>query len=240
MTETRRRRCIAPGTVSDEDLLAWARGDADVAVREHLEHCAYCRDEASALAQAESKLHHTLFRRTCPPSMTIGEYALGMLEAEQAIAIAEHLLECPHCAEERRRFAAFLAEPDEPLPAGGAVGRLLRRLFAQPVASAQPAMAVRGAEDERTRTYEVDGYELTVSVQAAAGGPDRVLAGLLLADQPPAEGAAVRLYAGDRLLHSTEMDDLGNFILERVPAGDYRLELNLPDAVIVVESLAVF
>ncbi len=239
MAESRRPRCIAPGTVTDEDLLAWARGEAGEGVREHVDRCASCRGEAAALAQAEDKLHRTLFRRTCPPSMVLGEYALGMLEPEQAIAVVEHLLDCPHCAEERRHFAAFLAEPDEPLPSGNPVARALRRLFAQPLINPQPAMALRGDEDESTKTYAIDGYELTLDVQAAARGPDRVLAGLLLGDQPPAEGAAVRLYAGERLVQTTALDDLGNFILEGVPAGDYRLELILSDAVLVVEPLPV-
>jgi anti-sigma factor RsiW len=239
MAESRRQRCIAPGSVSELDLMAWARGEAGADVQEHISRCARCREEAEAYARADARLVGAFFRRSCPPSMTLGEYALGLLEPEQAIAVAEHLLECPNCAEERRRFAAFLSEPDEPPQPEGAVARLLRRLFAQPVTNLAPAMALRGDEDETSRSYSADGYELTVSVQSATAGPSRVIAGLLLADEPPAEGASVRLYSGERLVQSTLLDDLGNFLLEGVAAGEYRLEVNLPDAVIVVDPLRV-
>jgi len=156
---------------------------------------------------------------------------------EEVVAVAEHLIECPHCAEERRRFAAFLAEPDE--PPQPAVARLLRRLFAQPVSSPSPAMALRGGEDGGTSRYCVDGYALTLSVQQVAGRAERVLIGLLLGDQPPAAAERVRLYAGERLAQTGALDELGSFVLDDVPAGEYRLELALPDAVIVVDAFGV-
>src|SRR5579875_3307313 len=74
-----RRRCIAPGSASAVELMAWARGDAATDVRAHVRRCAHCQAEASAYARADDALRKAFFRRSCPPSLTLGEYALGML-----------------------------------------------------------------------------------------------------------------------------------------------------------------
>lgn len=236
-----RNRCTAPGTLSADDLVAYARGEAEPAVGEHLRGCESCRGRADTYAQTERTLLGAFFRRSCPPSMTIGEYALGSLPAAEASALAEHLLECPHCAEERRSFSAFLSAPDEPapMPEDGAVVRLLRRLFAQPVAPSAALGALRGDADESTVSYQVDGYGLTVGVQRPNGGRGRVIVGLLLEGFESSTLISVRLFAGEQLLQVTNVDDLGNFFFDGVPPGEYRLELGLPDAVLVIGPLRV-
>ena len=225
--------------MSADDLLAYARGEAGAGVTEHVARCPSCARRAEDYTETERALLSQLFRRSCPPSVTIGEFALGALAGEDARAVAEHLLECPHCAAERRSFAAFLAEPDELPQPEGTVSRVLRRLLARPLEPLAPAAALRGEEDEETASYATGGFDLTIGVQQAARGSGRVVVGLLQEGMEPGSGAAVRLLSGDRLLQSTSVDDLGNFILEDVPVGEYRLELGLAESVIIVEPFRV-
>jgi len=234
-----RDRCIAPGTVSADELLAHARREASPAVAQHLQACPVCRTRAEGYASAERTLTAAFFRRSCPPPVTIGEFALGSLAATEAITLAEHLLECPHCAEERRAFSSFLTAPDEPSPQEGAVARLLRRLFAQPVAVPAALAALRGDFDDSTVTYEVDGYQLTVGAQRPDGGHMRVIVGLLLEGFASSTAISARLFLGDQLLQTSAVDDLGNFFFDGVTAGEYRLELGLSDAVLVIGPLHI-
>jgi anti-sigma factor ChrR (cupin superfamily) len=44
--------------------------------------------------------------------MTLADYAVGVLEVEEAVAVAGHLIDCHTCRQESRELAAFLAEPD--------------------------------------------------------------------------------------------------------------------------------
>ena len=54
-----------------------------------------------------------LSRRSCLPTETLGEYAMGTLEWTRMREVAEHLLDCPHCLAESRSITAFLSQPDE-------------------------------------------------------------------------------------------------------------------------------
>ncbi len=238
MTERESLRCIEPGSVSRDDLLAFARGEADAAVREHVRRCAFCSAQAAAYARTEAALQAHLFRRSCPASETLGEYVLGLLAPVEACTVAEHLVECPNCAEERRRLAAFMAEPDD-LPAPAGIGQVLRRLFARPVGSRPAALALRRGERAATTSYTVDGFALTLGMQESAEGTAPVLVGLLLAEGTTTEGSTVRLYSGGQLLRSRTLDELGNFVFEDVPAGEYRLEFLLADTLIIVDPLPV-
>jgi hypothetical protein len=238
MTEKQALRCTQPGAVSRDDLLAYARGEAGAEIREHVARCASCGLQATAYARTEIALSEHLFRRTCPPSEMLGEFVLGMLAPADARPVAEHLLECPHCTEERRRLTAFMAEPDE-TPQPAALGVMLRRLFARPVANRPRALALRRGAQPATTSYTADGFALTLGRQISALDRSPVVVGLLLGEGAPTEGAAVALYAGAQLFRSATVDDLGNFVLNDVPAGEYRLEFRLADTLIVVDPLRV-
>jgi len=232
--------CVDPRAVSADDLIAWARGEAPPRVGEHLDACPACREQASSYADTDRLLRHELFRRTCPSSITIGEYALGVLPSTQMLSLADHLIECPHCRAESRSFSSFLSEPDEPTPEPGILGAV-RRLLARPLAAPEPALSgLRGTADESTTTYAANGLRLTVSVQPAGPGKlGGVLVGLLQQDSDSYEGASARLYSGDRLLKREPVDDLGNFLFLNVSPGDYRIEIAVPEAIVEIDMLRV-
>lgn len=51
-----------------------------------------------------------LYRQDCPDTMTLGDYALGLLSAEEAGQTLQHLESCPHCRAEIARFADSVAQ----------------------------------------------------------------------------------------------------------------------------------
>ncbi|MGI8552910.1 MAG: zf-HC2 domain-containing protein [Dehalococcoidia bacterium] len=234
---SQQRRCLDPGAVTAEDLLAQARGEASEAVVEHLRRCAVCRDEARSYAVTGGLLNRMLYRRLCPATLTIGEYVSGLLPSAEMMRVAEHLVECPHCATESHGFRAFLAEPD-PLPRDAGLLGALRRLLAQPLGPSRPALAgLRGQSNEEVVVYTADGLHITVNVQRSNRGS--AVVGMLEQGGQSYTGATARLYAGDDLLETQNVDDLNYFLFADVPPGNYRIEVTVPSAVVVVDSLKV-
>lgn len=230
--------CIEPGAIAAGDLIASARGEASTSVQSHIERCPACRAQRDAYAGLDQTLRTQLYRRSCPLSVTLGEYAMGMLPPIELQHIAEHLVDCPRCAAESRSFSAFLAEPDEP-PQERGVLSALRRLLAQPLPNPEPALSgLRGTAGDETITYAANGLRLTVSVQQSSAGR-HLLVGLIEQEPEAYFGASALLYSGDRLVQSEPVDDLGSFLFENVPSGDYRIEVKVPEAVVVIDSLRV-
>src|SRR5687768_1014746 len=105
-------RCIDPAVVTKDDLVAFARGDAGPAAAAHIERCSSCRVHARFYRHADQVLLTALFRRGCPPALTLGEYAMDLLPVERRRLVAEHLVDCPHCLGESREIRTFMTEPD--------------------------------------------------------------------------------------------------------------------------------
>ncbi len=87
------------------------------------------RDERGVReSRLERLLHAALFRRSCPDTMTLGDYQLGLLKAVEHARVRAHVARCPHCQAELARLDAFLA--DRPTISGwiGDAGFEWRRL----------------------------------------------------------------------------------------------------------------
>lgn len=231
--------CLHPGEIAAEDLVAYARGEAEPAVVAHVEQCAACSNRADSYTRLDHVLAAGLFRLHCPETLVLGEYALGILAPDREREIAEHLVDCLHCRAERQRFRSFLAEPDE-IPLPGGILNALRRLVARPIVQPSTlALGLRGTAGEESTTYEADGLHVTLSVQRAARAGKAVLVGLVEVAASGSCGGRAILFSGDRELEAQAVDDLGNFVFSDVPSGSYRVEVTVPDAVVVLDAIAV-
>jgi anti-sigma factor RsiW len=233
-------RCINPSGIRNEDLIAFAEGEADPTATEHIERCQFCQKEARAYARTGAIMSAVLTRRSCVPTETLGEYALGTLASTRMREVAEHLLDCPHCLAESRSIAAFLSEPDESVLEPGLAGAL-RRLIARRLDAPTPALAgLRGTATDEMATFVADDCLVRLSVQSGTPGrPGKVLVGLLEQRAGIPAGATARLYENDRLLQTEEVDDLGNFMFNAVLQGTYRIEVTSGDAIVVIETVQV-
>jgi hypothetical protein len=233
-------RCINPSEIRAVDLIAFAEDEAGPATKSHIERCGFCRRQAVVYAGMERVMNGVLYRRSCIPSLTLGEYAIGVLEPLEMRAVAEHLLDCPHCLAESRSFSAFLAHPDEPLPDQGILAGLRRLIATRRDAPAPALSGLRGTATEESVTYVAEDCLVHVSVQSAAPGrSDKVIAGLVEWRTGIQTNAVARLYDDDRLLQTESVDDLGIFQFSRVSLGAHRIEVTIPDAVVVIEAIHV-
>ncbi len=231
--------CIRPGAVTAEDLIAFAVGEGSASVAEHVRSCPSCLADARAYARTERGLSKVLDRFDCPSPQTLGEFELGLVMSDDRWSIARHVADCPRCAAELRSFRSFLA--DEPVPAPSFVEKA-RRLVAAILAPA-PGLAyggMRGSGELATLTFQAEDVTITLGSAIDARRGSWTVEGLLLLDSGDPEyfaGREVRLVPSAEPAIVTIVDELGNFTVEDVAPGGYRLELDLPDRVIFVDEL---
>ena len=215
--------------------MAYGDGEAPANVVAHVEGCSTCTAQVRSYAHIQVELRRTLFRFDCPDAHTLGEYVLDLLEPEQRQSVAAHAVDCDACSVELQTFRGFLAMPtviaESPLQHAR---RMVATLF-RPA----PGLAyggLRGTSEATTRVFQVDDVTVTVG---PGQGPGSLVGLVLIAgtELQALDGRTVRLIPTDRAALSSSMDDLGNFEFDGVPAGVYALEIELPDALIVVEEL---
>ena len=102
--------CATPPQPDDTRLLSFLDGEIDLTVQAHIEQCPHCRQRATQLAALQGRLLAGLYRAVCPTPDELGDYDLGLLPTDQALAVTQHLAECPHCTREIAQLQAFLTE----------------------------------------------------------------------------------------------------------------------------------
>lgn len=106
--------CSEPGTIRDEELLAYLAGESvRPVVQQHLLSCQHCSSRLADYRRIELALTSKLYRWDCPPNQVLGEYQLGLLSGDLAAAIKIHLNTCVLCAAEVATLTQFLA--DDPM-----------------------------------------------------------------------------------------------------------------------------
>ena len=185
--------------------------------------------------QLERELRRALYRFDCPDAHTLGEYQLDLLDPGERIRIAAHVTDCDECRIELQTLRSFLATPImAPETVVERTRRVVARLFTPRAGLAYGAL--RGPADASARVYEAGDVTVTVGPGQSTGS----LVGLVVpgAQSPGAlEGRDVRLLPRQGASLTVTLDDLGNFEFGDVPAGDYILEIDLPDGSIVIEEL---
>lgn len=156
--------CSEPGLIRDEELLAYLAGErVRPVVEQHLTRCPRCSARLADFRRLELSLLSKLYRWDCPPDQVLGEYQLGLLDAETTLAVEFHLRTCVSCSVELSTLSEFLS--GDPM------------LVAQPARPAAPDLA-------RTNHHAPEpGAALNRLLDRASTGARRIIASLLPA--PP-------------------------------------------------------
>jgi hypothetical protein len=247
--------CVSSQQPDDTRLWSYLDGEADFDVQAHIEQCPHCRQRALELAALQRRLLAGLYRAVCPTSDELGEYQLGLLPADQASAMTQHLAECPHCTREVAQLQTYLADlspAQEPKSVPGPLEQVqdrVRTLIAQ-LASAtstlggmgQPGLApalagIRGQEQTACR-YEADGIEVVIDHQPDYEQPGcRAILGLIIGLE--STGVVAALWQRDQRIATSDVDDLDTFTLAGVPPGTYELLFTGPEIEILVKDLKI-
>jgi hypothetical protein len=234
--------CVFPPALDDRQLLAYLDGEPDSQVIHHLAQCPPCREHASRLAHLQNQLTARLYRIDCPSSLELGDYHLGLVATAQAVAIAQHVLECPHCQREVAVMREYLKDDLEPSLEAGLTKRV-KVMIARLVGGGQSwglspipgAVGIRGG-DEGPRIYQVAGVQIALEVQDDASAPGcKVVLGLVTGLD--SAGLRITLRQADRIVATTSVDNAGNFVISQLNPGHYQLILTRPEVEIHVQSL---
>lgn len=232
--------CSAPGSVTEDDLLAAAEGAATPAVLAHLAQCARCASVALGYAQTQRLLAGALFRLDCPSSLDLAEYVAGVLTATQRQTVAAHLVDCVPCtADVALLRAEQRQEQVAPTPVSG-----LRRLIAQLVAPAPaPGLAgLRGGLDDGLQVYTAGNLLVALDVLWDATNQYGEISGLLTTSDggplPADVGVALRR-AADGGVSSAFVDAMATFSFADLAMGQYQLDLTSDDQLITIEGINV-
>ena len=226
--------------LTDQTLLAYLDGEVEPELVEQIENSPTCLKRVQELAQLQDQLLQGLYRHTCPDSTELGEYHLSMLSKGKTQAIKKHLAQCPHCTRELAELVRFMGT--EHAAVAPNLSERVRVLVAQLVSGLQsglpapaPAYALRGIE-RGILVYQVDDIQVNLDIQPNPESPgDKNILGLITGH--PAQGYQVNLMVEGSSIASAEVDEIGNFVLQKVPLGGYQLLVSGPEVEIRMEVL---
>ena len=236
------QECTSPGTISSDDLAAFAEGLADEQTIEHLRHCPACAREAQELVLLQAALAGRLYRHSCPPAEQLIAYREGELVGNEHLIVSRHLQLCPHCA---RELAALAHEERQTL--AERLGAALQLIKARPAApQLLPAMRGGRSEDDLSPEgyeYEAGEVNILVTLQPAAAQPGWYdLMGLVYVGEQVPEGiggAKVELYRDQELVAITAVSPRGQFTIPDVRPASYKLVLLWEHRDIHIEGVQV-
>jgi len=239
--------CISQPQLDDRELLAYLDGAAGRQVQTHLASCPYCRERAQQLARLHARLGALLYRAACPSPLELGEYHLGILPSERALALDQHLAECPHCSRELQQlegYVAALARDVEFSPLER-IKVLVARLVWSPEGQSRPGapalalapVGVRG-DSEGPLLYQADSIQISLDVQDDATSQGRmVLLGLVTGADTA--GMEAHLWQPDQLVATVPVDNLGNFFVSNLIPGTYALILRGPEIEVQIAQVEI-
>jgi hypothetical protein len=250
--------CKLPPELDDLALIAAIDGEAETEVLAHLRACPHCAARAHRFADLQGLLRKQLFRIFCPSSETLVAFQQGVLASDQRATLEAHLEDCPHCSREQRLLLQLVGDPlssrSPPLGAlfntsvGGMIVGKLRQVFAEllPAPAIELAGAygrLRGPAQMAQYAYHAENLQINIGVRRVAQHAERrvVVGSVEIEDEDLVafEAATASLLRHDVPISTAEIDDLGNFVLDNLMPGTYRLSLRLPDREVVIEALSL-
>jgi hypothetical protein len=252
--------CLNSIAPNDEELISFALDDEALPTEanNHLQQCEICQERLARYKQTNAYLLSHLYRSQCPSGQELSLYCANLVSEDDRIRIANHVLDCPLCANEVAETRAFLRTLDIDLPILAFSPRaFLRPIFATRVFRTQPQFAVRGGSDSSEtpwpRQYKSETIDLSLHLSFTSKG-ERMLLGIITSVDPDEsveifEGVAAELYSAPGPLSSNgdkptsppllriQVDDLGNFVFKPVPTGQFIMIIYLPNSELVIADI---
>src|SRR5947207_10098170 len=139
--------CLNSIAPTDEELISFALDDEALPAEanNHLQQCETCQKRLATYKQTNTYLLSHLYRSQCPSGQELSLYCAGLVSDEESFRIANHVLDCPLCANEVAETRKFFRTLDVELPVSSFSPRaILRPIFATRVLRTQPQFDVRG------------------------------------------------------------------------------------------------
>jgi len=171
------------------------------------------------------------------------------------MSIASHILDCPSCADDvtliRRQQAAFDPFPPATFSLQAAIRRLVATLVVQ---QARPVLREHTHDNGWPRQYRAESIDLSLHLSRTSNNDIMLLGIITSSDDTEAvnafEGMVVELFqtpdphdithtTSAPPLLTTQIEDVGNILLEPVPAGTYMMVIHLPGREVIIEDVNI-
>lgn len=259
-------RCISTPPLDDIALIAAIDDEADEEVMRHLAACAHCAARAQEFANLQGMLRRQFFRMFCPSADTLVAFHEGSLDMTEYASVRSHVAECPHCTREQRFLVQLTSDSvsgtsppmqwytitadslRQPRPPSAQPRPALRQITAAFLAPKAPsARSFYGAPRSQPQlgqfAYQAEDVQIALGVRSVVNRSDRrVLTGTvtLAGERSSAlDHAFAALFDQQHEVSSAELDELGNFVLDNLLPGTYRLTFRLSDCEVIIEALSV-
>lgn len=190
----------------------------------------------------EQTLSNHLFRFDCPDPLSLGEYHVGMLDAQPRRSVQNHLSLCPLCRREIAQLAGFMAATAAPLPQGEKRQSLLEKIkvfvvdiLAPSDADLLPDAAFRGDDamfaQTQFRVHRTGDYLVSLSIREQEDGRQTIVGDIANLSDPD-EGFsdwAFHFWQEGMLKQVAPLDQTGAFILEAGNGDPFELILTGPE-----------
>lgn len=243
--------------LSNEELVSIAYNEDTLSQeeQEHLAQCSICQQKLALYTRTNTQLLTKLYRSVCPSAVDLNYYCLGMIPDAQKMSIASHILDCPSCADDvtliRYQQAAFDPFPPATFSFQTAIRRLIATLVVQ---QAQPVLRDNTLDNGWPRQYRAESIDLSLHLSRNSNNDIMLLGIITSIDDTEAvnafEGMVVELFQAPNphdTIHTadappfltTHIEDVGNILLEPVPAGRYTMVIHLPGREVIIEDVNI-
>lgn len=219
--------------INDSHLLMYLDGTSDPERKKIIEKNEQHQSRLKFLGDLQSHLEARLYRSNCPDSLTLGEYYFENLSSDAKEWIKKHLQECPYCTQEIAELAEFL----KPSWVRRVVAWLVSGKDAGGTGELVPALQVRG-EGDGILVYQADEAQIVVDLQTDRVHPGyQAIIGLITGIE--ASNYEVVLWQETGEMVRSHVDELGNFVMDRLKPGEYELEIKGPKIEIQIQKFLI-
>ncbi len=192
----------------------------------------------------EQLVNAALYRFNCPDVEELTNFNFNNVATERATEIQTHVDDCPPCQSELSALRAYDAKTagDTAEPLSSAVKEIVATLLATGNQGSSglgtlAAAGVRGSSEGPRYTYLADDMRIMINTTLIENGESKVTVTGLVTGPAMDQKWDVQVNTDDDQIAVTSVDEVGNFMLESLPAGIYQLKLVSEEVTVTIQDI---
>ncbi len=192
----------------------------------------------------EQLVNAVLYRFNCPDVEELTNFNFSNVSADRASAIQTHVDDCPPCQTELSALRTYDAQTagDTVAPVSSTVREVIATLLStgnqgNSSLGTLAAAGIRGSSEGPRYTYLADDMRIMINTTLIENGESKVTVTGLVTGPAVTQKWDVQVTHEEEQVAVTSVDDVGNFMLESLPAGIYQLKLVSEDLTVTIQDI---